>query len=133
MSTIMKTGRSPGHIKPHESRTDWEVTWVKHYASDGFGSRHIAAMVYGLRPGEVTDTEMNRVRDIAKDQGVGINAYRTMSTEHALHRVQQISGLTRKVGFTAPVVRAWLRRQVDEHNKNLVQVKAEKKRRRRAI
>jgi len=86
----MTKTRKAGHLRPHESVSEWEKMWIGIYASEGFCYKLVAAFVYGLRIRQVTSRESERVGRIARSMGLGCNQYRRGVSESALERLDEI-------------------------------------------
>ena len=90
--------RLRGHVKPKESASEWEKTWISIYSGEGYGYRLVASLVYGIAPFRVTDGEMARVGRLARQMECGCNEYRTGKSERArehlvaLHRDNESDG-----------------------------------------
>lgn len=83
--------RKRGHVKVREVVSDWEKFWITIYATDGFGYRLIASMLYGISRSRVIDREVRRVGRIARQSGCGCNFYRTGFNSAAWERLAELN------------------------------------------
>lgn len=83
--------RSKGHIKFKESASEWEMAWIGIYASEGFGYRFVASLVYGIPVSKVTESEIARVGRIARRKMCGCKAYRTGQSSKAFATVKSLN------------------------------------------
>lgn len=90
--------RPRGHVKPKESASEWERTWISIYSGDGYGYRLIASLVYGITPLRVTDGEMGRVGRLARQMRCGCNGYRTGKSERARENLGMLHASNRSNG-----------------------------------